>query len=189
MTERGQERVFAAIPLTGEAQRVLAEWSREMQTRYPFRKWTWHEDLHITLQFFGDVDIAQLPKLHEALAAATQQVEPFMLKLGKPDTFGVPERPRVWWIQMQGALDTLRQLQQHVQQECEHLGFKPEQRAYTPHITIARKYADSTPFVPLPSAQYPSSAQWVADEIVLYHTRLGQIPMYEPAMRFPLGKS
>lgn len=189
MTERGQERVFAAIPLTGEAQRMLAEWSQEMQTRIPFRKWTSHEDLHITLQFFGDVEIAQLPQLHEALATAGKQIQPFTLKLGMPDIFGVPERPRVWWIQPEGELEPLKLLQQHVQHACEPLGFKPEQRPYAPHITIARKYADSHPFVPPSTDTFPPSSEWRVDEMVLYHTRLGQLPMYEQATRFPLGRS
>ncbi|ANF95993.1 RNA 2',3'-cyclic phosphodiesterase [Paenibacillus bovis] len=185
-TQPGQERVFAAVPIKGEAAITLSAWSRAAQEQYAFRRWTYAGDLHITLQFFGDVDVEQLPELCTALQKAAAGIAPFQLQLGLAGIFGNPLAPRVLWIGPEGDTDSLHHLQSEVQQACLPLGFVPEQRPYHPHLTVARKYHGSTPFSEINADHYPSPDHWRVEEFVLYRTRLGQQPMYEVAGQFPL---
>ncbi|WP_458119770.1 RNA 2',3'-cyclic phosphodiesterase [Paenibacillus sp. Z6-24] len=186
-TQPGQERVFAALQIKGEAARTLAAWSRQAQERYSFRRWTYVEDLHITLQFFGDVDVDRLPQLSAALQQAAAVVRPFQLQLGGAGVFGNPSAPRVLWIEPQGDTDSLYRLQTEVQQICIPLGFAPEQRPYHPHLTVARKYNGSQLFAELTPEDHPSPDSWLVDEMVLYRTHLGQQPMYDIAGAFSLS--
>ncbi len=182
-----QERVFAAIAVKGEAQERLAAWSLWMQQHYTFRKWTAAADFHITLQFYGDVDRARLPELSQTLAAAVAAHSPFQLQLGDAGYFGLPERPRVWWIDPEGDRSALSALQQDIVHACEAIGYKAENRPYHPHITVARKYAGTEPFqAPAMEELQRQTAAWQVDQIALYCTRMGQIPMYELAGCFPL---
>ncbi|MFD1885935.1 RNA 2',3'-cyclic phosphodiesterase [Paenibacillus wenxiniae] len=188
-TGMDQERVFAAIAVKGEAQERLAAWSHLMQQQYAFRKWTAAADFHITLQFYGDVDRAKLPELSHTLAATVAGHSPFKLQLGRPAYFGLPERPRVWWIDPEGDRSALNALQHDIVHACEAIGYKAEQRPYHPHITIARKYAGSEPFEALATEDiHLDGIAWQVEEVVLYCTRMGQIPMYELAGCFPLTK-
>ncbi|WP_017812845.1 RNA 2',3'-cyclic phosphodiesterase [Paenibacillus shenyangensis] len=185
-TQPGQERVFAAVPIKGEASQTLAAWSRMVQEHYLFRRWTYAEDMHITLQFFGDVDVEQLPQLCTALQKTAAESQPFQLQLGPVGIFGNPLAPRVLWIGPEGDTDSLHHLQSGVQQACIPLGFVPEQRPYYPHLTVARKYNGNEPFADLSTDLYPSPDCWLVEEFVLYRTRLGHQPMYEVAGQFPL---
>ncbi|WP_322923176.1 RNA 2',3'-cyclic phosphodiesterase [Paenibacillus campi] len=182
-----QERVFAAIAVKGAAQQCLAAWSAQMQQHYAFRKWTDSADLHITLQFYGDVDRAYLPELSQTLTAAVSAHTPFTLELGAIGSFGLPARPRVLWIDPAGDRHALMSLQSDIVRACAAIGYQAEQRPYHPHITIARKYADTEPIKPLVfdeiEWQHPN---WCVQSVVLYCTRVGSIPMYEAAGHFPL---
>ncbi len=186
-TGMDQERVFAAIAVKGEAQQRLAAWSHSMQQQYAFRKWTATADFHITLQFYGDVNRAALPELSQTLAATVAAHSPFDLQLGSSGYFGLPERPRVWWIDPEGDRSALCALQQDIVHACEALGFKAENRPYHPHITVARKYAGTEPFAASLAEDIKLDKMvWQVEDVVLYCTRMGQIPMYELAGCFPL---
>jgi 2'-5' RNA ligase len=51
--------------------------------------------------------------------------------------FPGPRRPRVFWVGIQ-APAALNTLTGQVEEVMETLGFAPEQRAFTPHLTLAR---------------------------------------------------
>jgi 2'-5' RNA ligase len=44
-----------------------------------------------------------------------------------------------------GEADKLNQLHQHLEANLTHLGFTPETRAFTPHLTLARLRNQSSP--------------------------------------------
>lgn len=184
-----QERVFAAIRLQGDALQELGKWSHAMQAHYAFRKWTYVDDLHITLQFYGDVDRTSLPQLHQVLQHAAEQTHPFTLELGTADHFGLSERPRVWWIALAGELEPLYELQRNIQQHAESLGYAADTRPYHPHITVARKYVGGQLFRAPDFTDMPAAKSWNVNEIVLYRTRLGQQPMYDPSAVFSFTRA
>ncbi len=184
-----QERVFAAIAVKGNAQAALAAWSARIQQQYSFRKWTSEADYHITLQFYGDVDRTRLPELSKMLAAVASTQSPFALRLGEAGYFGLPERPRVLWIDPAGERSALASLQRDIVDASKMLGYQTEARAYHPHITVARKYAgnENMELHSLPTCGNElSEVDWNVEHIALYCTRMGQIPMYELAGCFPL---
>lgn len=88
---------------------------------------------------------------------------------------------------MTGQRESLDQLYQSILQATEPLGFKPEERPYRPHITLARSYTGEQSIPP--SIWQPNdrcSELWEVGEFVLYATRMGQKPMYQIIQKFPL---
>lgn len=84
----------------------------------------------------------------------------------------------------------LARLAEAVEAALVPLGYLAEPRAYRPHVTLARRW--SAPHAPdraLLAAPPPAalSAPWAADRLVLYRSRLGQAPMYEPLAEFLFG--
>ncbi|MBM7563082.1 RNA 2',3'-cyclic phosphodiesterase [Paenibacillus sacheonensis] len=188
------DRLFIALPLPDGIKRAIGAWSTRIREELPFRKWTNEADLHITLQFLGDTNPILLPELKAALTAAagSMAIQPFGLSLRGMGIFGRTEQPRVLWAGIEGALEQLHRLQRLILEATAPLGFRAEERPYSPHLTIARTYVGKEGFR-LPElirtdepSIHTSPFQWSADEIVLYRTHMHQQPMYEAVARFRL---
>lgn len=181
-------RLFVAVLLPDEIKQELSKWSSflQQQPQFTFRKWVHPEDLHITLQFLGDIPSARIPHIIECLQASVTTRSPFQICIKSLGTFGRPNYPSVLWGSIDGQIDQLRSLQQQVVSKLTPLGFAPEERPYSPHLTLARKYNRDEPFDPSALSHYhaPFSAeeqplQWQSSSIVLYATHMHRQPMYE----------
>ena len=63
---------------------------------------------------------------------------PFHLQLARLGAFPDVAAPRVVWVGLGGDLDSLFQLQRAIEQALAPLGFAPEARAFTSHLTLGR---------------------------------------------------
>lgn len=188
-TKDNSQRLFVAVRLSETLRRMVEEQCNAWKEHLPFRKWTYTDDYHITLQFLGDVESERIPALCESLRHCASQAAPFTLGVGPWSTFGMPESPRVLWASVTGTLDPLEHLQQAVTDSTVSHGFHKETREYRPHITLARKYEGESAFQGHPLlGLIPSleSSPWYISEFVLFSTRVGYKPMYEVVERFPL---
>jgi len=93
------------------------------------------EDLHVTLQFLGEVAAERLPCVEDAVAALAGRGS-FDLLL---DQAGYWPRPRVSWLAPSEVPAPLLALQQDLAARLNACGFPPEARPYRPHVTLARK--------------------------------------------------
>jgi len=98
------------------------------------------EDLHITLQYLGATpqeDITVLAEALETAAAGFAPIEVAYLGLGAfPDV----ARPRVVWAGIDPDLGgpSLTALSAAVARALRDVGYRPERRAFHPHVTLAR---------------------------------------------------
>jgi RNA 2',3'-cyclic 3'-phosphodiesterase len=99
-------------------------------------KWVRPENLHVTLKFIGHIDPAKLDSIRAALTSvrSTQEVRLHFRNIG---FFPNTKRPRVIWGGME-ASENLAPLAHAVDQQIATLGFPAEERAFTPHLTLAR---------------------------------------------------
>lgn len=180
-------RLFIAVPIPDKQKQLLARWVKEKKTEWPFAKWVFPDDYHITLQFLGECTTKQIEQIVPALQQVAQRQSPFSLAVTGLGIFGSPTQPRILWAGVRGDLERLHQLQQHVTRVMAPLGFPPDDRPYRPHVTLARK-AQLNHF---PSGQLDQmqpwethKSSWVADQMVLYETQTGQKPMYASVAQF-----
>ncbi len=136
----GTVRAFVAIELDVELRRALgalcARLCRAPQGR--LGRWVSPEGIHLTLQFLGDVPRARIPELEQALQRAVAGVRPFEVTLSGLGCFPNAQRPRVLWVGIEEATGALQSLQRAVERELQGIGFRPEGRPFTPHLTLAR---------------------------------------------------
>jgi RNA 2',3'-cyclic 3'-phosphodiesterase len=99
-------------------------------------KWVRPENLHVTLKFIGHTDPAKLNSIRAALAKvrSPQEVQLHFRNIG---FFPNAKRPRVVWGGME-ASENLATLALSVDQQIATVGFPAEERAFTPHLTLAR---------------------------------------------------
>ncbi len=101
-------------------------------------RWTAPDGLHLTLHFLGDVAPDDINKIARLIEAAANACSPFALTLGGLGCFPHTRRPRIIWAGVSGQTDTLITLQQALGEKLKTIGFAPEARPYSPHLTIGR---------------------------------------------------
>ncbi|WP_426449044.1 RNA 2',3'-cyclic phosphodiesterase [Paenibacillus sp. S-38] len=180
-------RLFVAVPLPGHLKEGLGNWMSGVKKTISFRKWVHPEDLHITLQFLGEVEGSRIPSIEKALEQAAAKSSSMRLQLGQTGTFGRGSAPSILWVGLEGSLEALHSLHKQVELAMTDTGFPSEERKFKPHVTVARTYQgqgwDQAELgrCPLPEA---CLIPWQADRLVLYQSRLGARPMYEPLRIF-----
>jgi 2'-5' RNA ligase len=139
-------RAFIAIELSEEVKRALTKVQSRLKvtSRAPV-KWADPQGTHLTLQFLGNIDAAMIGQISAALQAAAQGIHPFRLEVDGLGVFPGPSRVRVVWVGLEGDLATLSQLQKRVEEALMPLGFTPEARAFTPHLTLGRVREEARP--------------------------------------------
>jgi RNA 2',3'-cyclic 3'-phosphodiesterase len=131
-------RLFVAIELPGEVREALNRLQHELQRQGLEKlRWVRPDGIHLTLKFLGATPAETVPAIEEALRVAVEDTVPHRLALGKLGTFG-GGRPRVLWVALQGDVDAVRRLQERVESAMNELGFEPETRRWSPHVTLAR---------------------------------------------------
>jgi len=130
-------RLFAALPIGGEARAELNRWLARFQDRgWPVR-WVRPEGLHLTLKFLGSVEESRLPAIEQALLAACEGTPRLGLSLKDFGTFPAARRARVLWAGLE-ADPALELLAHRLEGQFEALGFPVEGRPFRPHVTLGR---------------------------------------------------
>ncbi len=131
-------RVFAALPLPRPAVEELSAVVLPIRKEHPHLKWVSPSAYHLTLHFFGEVEGEALVSLRKTFSDPRLQRPPITAKLGPLGQFPPGGNPRVVWIGLRedgGNLQTYWELFQSV---IAPLGWEPERRGFTPHVTLAR---------------------------------------------------
>lgn len=131
-------RTFIAVALGEQAQNTLKATIRGLADALPSVRFVDPASIHLTLAFLGELDDARLALAHEATATAAREHEPFELAVDGLGVFGARRAPRVIWAGVSGAIDRLLAVQHRLAVELAARGFPPEERAYSPHLTLAR---------------------------------------------------
>ena len=132
-------RMFCAIEIPENIRQALHQHIEKlrMASTAP-ASWTKADNIHLTLKFFGSVEQSIIKTLSAALGDATEGISPFAIEVGGSGSF--PERgaPKVLWVGVKDRSGNLSKLQASIERECESRGFPKEDRAFHPHLTIAR---------------------------------------------------
>ena len=182
-----QPHYFIAVTIDEKVKQKLALWCEKVQP--PFQRFVHEQDLHITLAFLGGIESLILEELKVALQGMAKQHVPFSLTIDSLGYFGQKQAPRVYWASVKKE-EKLYELQKDVYQTCVDLGIKLEDRAYSPHITLARKYIGVVPYVDDGLKEkfhsYLKSESWKVSSFVIYQTHLKKTPKYEVVASFKL---
>ena len=134
-----QIRSFIAIELPNELKLGLTQLETQLKSdRQPWVKWVNPEGIHLTLKFLGNIAVDRTGEITRATEEAVQGISPFRLEVKGLGVFPNLRRVQVAWVGISGEIDKLTQLQKRIETNLTPLGFAPESRAFTPHLTLAR---------------------------------------------------
>ncbi|OGO07094.1 MAG: 2'-5' RNA ligase [Chloroflexi bacterium RBG_13_60_13] len=132
-------RSFIAIELPPELRAELGALEERLKaSRYSFVKWVDPETVHLTLKFLGNVPVDAIPQIVEATTRAAQPSPPFSLHMGGTGAFPNWQRPQVLWVGIGGEIGRLTALHRELESALCPLGFPPESRDFSPHLTLGR---------------------------------------------------
>jgi len=182
-------RAVIAIDLPESVHSALAQAQQSFRAVCRDARWTRPEGIHLTLKFLGEISDAQAKQVVEALAQLGQ-FESFPVEVKGFGFFPSAHRPRVFWAGVT-APPALAELAARVEGRMEKLGFAREDRAFSPHLTLARFQAPR----PQPELEAAVAGQattllgeFTASEFFLFESRLSpQGAQYRKVMRFPKG--
>ncbi len=139
-------RSFIAIDLPAGVRAELTSLEEKLKARrHPFVKWVDPESMHLTLKFLGNVAADSMPQIVGAVSGVAPMHSPFKLQVADTGAFPNWQRPQVVWVGVGGELDRLNSLQKGLESVLSPLGFPPESRPFSAHLTLGRLRDRVTP--------------------------------------------
>ena len=151
-------------------------------------RWSPPESLHITLRFIGEVDRRQANDVADGLAGL--RAPRFSLRLAGAGTFGPGRRGRSLWAGVAPSPE-LTLLKQRVDAACAQAGLAPDDRRFTPHVTLARLSGGAKSAAAQRASEIAGLVEGCFEvaEAVLFESHLSAAgPRYESVSRYPLDE-
>jgi 2'-5' RNA ligase len=139
-------RVFVAIELPGRVCDAIQKQTLRLRQTLgnDFIRWVPTQNMHLTLKFLGDTSTSYLDFLKQMLVREAGAHPQLDLQLGGLGSFPTRRNPRLMWIGIHAPQD-LAALQRSIEAGASRLGYKPEEKAFSPHLTIGRARQDASP--------------------------------------------
>ena len=194
-TRAERVRTFIAIELPEQVKALLARLQERLRrTGNDAVKWVDPQGIHLTLRFLGEIPASHLPDIERALMQAAQRSEPFWLETDGVGAFPSIGRPRVIWVAVQGDVAALQRLKMAVDEALRPLRFPPEDRPFSPHLTLGRVRPSASPqeirglAALLRSTSWEERATFEAHAVSLMRSDLApRGAIYTPLAVFRLG--
>ena len=133
-TKMEKERLFVAIDIPQSIGGEVIKVQQELQRKNLFEgRYTIPQSMHITIKFLGEVDVAVVPTIREALQSIT--LSSFRAKLGSLDVFHSGRNIKIIFVRL--IAPEFLQLAAQLDDILDPW-FEPEDRAFVGHLTLAR---------------------------------------------------
>jgi len=170
-------RLFVALDIPEDVRARISAFADRVRPLCADARWARVEGLHITLKFIGEFPDANVPELTKTLGKVKAQ--PFDVSFENIGFFPSPKSPRVFWIGVSGG-DELPRLADAVSEALAGIGIAREEKAYSPHLTLARTGSQRGPgqnlkaLTGLLTREVETFGKMTAHEFFLYRSQLGR---------------
>ena len=112
-----------------EAQMEIAKTGADLKLVEP-------KNIHITVRFLGNISPGMVNKIYGAMENVS--FKPFQVEIKGLGAFPNLRFPRVVWAGIRKGAEELRNIFEQLEPQLRKLGFQPDPKGFSPHITIAR---------------------------------------------------
>jgi RNA 2',3'-cyclic 3'-phosphodiesterase len=178
-------RLFVGVEIPEWAKDAVADAVEPWRERFPKARWAPRENWHVTVKFLGRTYPRLLAWVPEQVAAVASTTGPFPARVLGLGCLPDPAHARVVWAGLDDPREALAGLAERLDDALAS-GFKPEQRSFNAHLTVAR----SDPPLELPddiAATTLRTAWFDIERLVVFRSHLRRpAPVYEPLAIVPL---
>lgn len=128
-------RLFIALDIEDAIRQRIAGFVEGVGGFAPDARWVKPESLHVTLKFIGEQPEPMLEEIKCALG--TVSASAIEIRFRGYGFFPTLKAARVFWVGIE-AVPQLAALAGAVDEETARLGIPAEERAFSPHLTLAR---------------------------------------------------
>ena len=139
---------YALVPSEREKGGIL-RWQEKLERVSEAGRYTPSENLHMTLQFLGEIPPERVKALKEILLSAARSCGPFALTLDDYGWLAGKGKERLWYLT--GSSPEAARLSHTLGQLLTESGFAVENRAFVPHVTLVRRCKLRSNAVPAPA--------------------------------------
>ena len=130
-------RAFVAVDMDepgllsrlGEVQRALGELGADLKLVEP-------ENIHATVRFLGEVPAATVELVKGQMSEV--KFNAFEAEIVGLGAFPNLRRINVVWVGMRKGHEEISQIFQQLEPRLQQIGFEPDRKGFSPHVTIAR---------------------------------------------------
>ncbi len=94
------------------------------------------QNIHVTMRFLGDITPSMVDKINEAMKQVAFTA--FDCNIQGVGVFPDLRYPRVVWASIRKGTDELRSIFSQLEPSLIRLGFRPDNKGFSPHLTLAR---------------------------------------------------
>ena len=131
-------RSFLAVKLPAPLKEELERVQNRLRSELPKLAWVKPSGMHLTVKFFGDIELDQVEEIQEYVQRVVQRLTCFSLEVQGLGVFPNIRMPRVLWAGISGEAEILSRLVYDLDEALETLGFPKEGKPFNPHLTLAR---------------------------------------------------
>jgi RNA 2',3'-cyclic 3'-phosphodiesterase len=185
------QRVFFALDIDEAVRGRIVASVEQLRSEPAKVNWTKPENLHVTMNFLGDLRDARIEKLREVVARSIGGWEPprdeIVFSIEPLICFPDDRRPRMIWAPVAGGSDVLSSLHAVVNRGLADGGWPSESRPFKGHVTVGRiKSGDLRAAVEKLPAESLGTVR--VSELTFYQSTLTPSgPIYNPLARIPLN--
>jgi 2'-5' RNA ligase len=128
-------RLFIALDITDAIRDRISLFLAGVSGFAPDARWAKPESLHVTLKFIGEQSEPAVEQIRNKLSAV--QSAAAEIEFRGYGFFPTAKSPRVFWIGLQAG-PQLAALAAQIDDKTASLGIPKEDRAFSPHLTLAR---------------------------------------------------
>jgi 2'-5' RNA ligase len=133
-----QIRTFVAVEVWPEIRERTKAIVHRLKESTAKVTWVKHDQMHLTMNFLGDVAMNEIPAVCKAVADAARPFTPFDVEMASIGVFPSYENPRTIWLGVGDGAHRLIALHGALEKLLGELGFRIEARRFRPHLTIGR---------------------------------------------------
>jgi len=179
-------RLFVAVDVPERVREGVRDAVGPLRERFPKARWVPTPNQHVTMKFLG----ATWPRLVEWVSRTVAEVavanEPFETHVGGLGAFPSERRARVLWASLDDEASHFGRVAASLDEALAR-EFPREERAFTPHLTVAR-FQPPVDVGDLLRDSGIGGDRFPVDGLVLYRSHLRRpAPVYEALETFALG--
>ena len=185
-------RAFAAVEIPPAVKKKLRRVRERIGALRGKVRLVEEENMHLTVKFLGDVDERDMYRACEIVRDAATAVDEAVFQVRRVGVFPSERKPRVFWagVEEEGEA-VLRTLHRRLDKDLGVLGVREENRAWHPHLTLARARFLEDPGETRELLEEMRDREFggvLGSEICLFQSDLRRGgPVYAKLGTFPLG--
>ncbi len=144
-------RTFLAVEVSDEVRTAISQVQQDLKERLTPQlsreiRITWGQlnSFHLTMRFLGETEKDLIDPLREAIATVRRAHPTIQIPIDRLQAFPNFQKPRVLWVGpseewlKSESAKQLAALHQAIESCCHSFGFAPDEKTFSPHLTLAR---------------------------------------------------